>query len=274
MDQIDALRAGDGVDSRAPPSARPRRVTVADAMTPKGRAGATQRGKLAYTFARRGPSTLRHEAPMLSHVIIIVPVLLFSVIVHEISHGYVALRLGDPTAARLGRLTLNPLPHIDPVMTILLPAFLIISNAGIVFGGAKPVPINPYNLRNLRRDSAVIALAGPASNVVLALACWIVLLLMEALGLGGSPSTIDGAVGLVLGYGVFINIVLGWFNMLPIPPLDGSKVVAFLLSPENAARYLSIERYGFVVLIVFIMAGGVRFWMAPIPRLLSLMGLV
>jgi len=207
---------------------------------------------------------------MLSHI---VPVLLFSVIVHEVAHGYAALRLGDSTAQQKGRLTLNPLPHIDPMMTIILPAFLILSNAGIVFGGAKPVPINPYNLRNFRRDSALIALAGPASNVLQALICWLALLGMEALGLGGSARTTSGAIALVLGYGVFINIVLGWFNMLPIPPLDGSKVLAFGLSSENAARYLALERYGFLVLILFIMAGGVRFWMAPIPRFLTILGL-
>lgn len=206
-------------------------------------------------------------------IVILIPVLLFSVIAHECSHGYMALRLGDPTAKRAGRLTFNPLSHIDPFMTILLPALLILANSGVVFGGAKPVPYDPRYFKNFRRDSMLVALAGPLSNAFLALICLVLLMGMQQLSSGGAPSSTFRALGDVLAWGFRINVILGWFNMLPLPPLDGSKVVAYCLSPQLAQRYLMFERYGLVLLFLFLMIGGLDYWFKPLFWALSFVGL-
>ncbi len=210
---------------------------------------------------------------MLADAIIIVPVLLFSVIVHENAHGYVALLLGDPTAARAGRLTLNPLPHIDPFMTILLPLMLILSHSGVVFGGARPVPINPLYFKKFRRDSALVGLAGPASNAALAVASLLLIYTFDALGASGNPATLTGAVYRVLSYSFMINLVLGWFNLLPLPPLDGSRVLAYFLPPPLAARYARMERYGLFLLFAFIFVGGISLWMKPLFWMLNTLGI-
>jgi len=121
-------------------------------------------------------------------LILMLPILLFSVIVHEVAHGWMALRCGDPTARDAGRLTFNPLPHIDPFMTILLPLFLIISHSGFIIGGAKPVPVNPYNFRRGEKDNVLVSFAGPASNILLALAAFLVsLVVILLLKITGSP---------------------------------------------------------------------------------------
>lgn len=197
------------------------------------------------------------------HIIVIIPVLLFAMVFHEVAHGWVALRLGDPTAQRLGRLTLNPLPHIDPFMSVILPAILLASG-GIVFGGAKPVPFDPRYLKNIKRDMALIALAGPASNLLLAFGASLLLMICSQVGMDFSRSSTGGSIGLLLAYGVQINLVLAWFNMLPLPPLDGSKVLAFFMDDRIAYRYLSLERYGFLALVLLIMVGGIGVWMRPI----------
>ena len=185
---------------------------------------------------------------MLESIVYLLPVLLFSVIVHECAHGYVAEWWGDPTARMLGRLTLNPIPHIDPFGSILVPGLLLLSGSGILFGWAKPVPVTPENFRDRRMGDITVSLAGPASNVLLALA------IAAALAVAGLVSGARGvpAAAFTLGYyGILLNFVLAVFNLLPIPPLDGSHVVANLLPRPAAYAYRSLGQYG--LLIVFLL---------------------
>ena len=164
-------------------------------------------------------------------LIVMLPILLFSVIVHEVAHGWMALRCGDPTARDAGRLTFNPLPHIDPFMTILLPLFLIISHSGFIIGGAKPVPVNPYNFRRGEKDNVLVSFAGPASNILLALVAFLVsLVVILLLKTTGSPVFISAIK--FLNFVIFLNLILANFNLLPIPPLDGSHILAYFLKGE------------------------------------------
>ncbi|OGG40805.1 hypothetical protein A3A21_01065 [Candidatus Jorgensenbacteria bacterium RIFCSPLOWO2_01_FULL_45_25b] len=180
-------------------------------------------------------------------------VFIFSVVIHEVSHGVVADKLGDPTARLLGRLTLNPLKHIDPFGSIILPALLIISRVGFVFGWAKPVPYNPYHLKKPERDAAIIAGAGPASNLLVAL--------IFALIIWGGTALLPNVPTLLSVLPLFalivqINIVLAVFNLVPIPPLDGSKILFLGLRGrwgESVRRVL--EQYGSILLIFFIFFG-------------------
>ncbi len=173
-------------------------------------------------------------------------VLLFSVVIHEVSHGWAALKLGDDTAEKMGRLTLNPIPHLDIFGSILLPLFLIISRAGIIFGWAKPVPYNPLKLRKPGRDSALLALAGPAANFSLALFFSLLIRIgaNSALGLAFLP---------FLGIIVQINLILAIFNLLPIPPLDGSKILFYFFPSPKLEIFL--YQYSFIILLIFIMFG-------------------
>ena len=186
------------------------------------------------------------DAWLLAASVWVIPVL-FAITMHEAAHGWVAERLGDDTAARLGRVTLNPLKHVHPFGTVLLPAILIGIGAPFVFGFAKPVPINPARLRNPRRDLVWVALAGPAANVLLA--CLSALLLHGAAIL---PPAMAGWWRMTFTIGIFLNLVLAIFNMLPVPPLDGGRVVHGLLPPRHADRFARIERFGIMaVLVVF-----------------------
>ncbi len=177
---------------------------------------------------------------------ITIVILVFSAILHEVAHGWVADRLGDPTARLLGRLTLNPIPHIDPVMSILLPLVLIFSGSPIIFGAAKPVPVDPFNLRDGRKDMAIVSLAGPVANFLIAALAALVL------RFGGSliadPFFLDIIFRIVQ-----LNLLLGIFNLLPIPPLDGSKVFSLLLPEDTARSYLSIGAYGMFILFFLLM---------------------
>jgi Zn-dependent protease len=164
--------------------------------------------------------------------------------VHEFSHGWVAYKLGDPTAKYSGRLTLNPLAYIDPVWTFLLPLFLFMTT-GFVFGAAKPVPINYNALRNPRRDMILIGASGPLANFLLA---FLLSLLLRFLHL---PVYLNFIVQNL----ILINVVLGVFNLIPIPPLDGSRIVSGLLPRDLAYQYALIEPYGFLILIVFLWMG-------------------
>jgi len=186
----------------------------------------------------------------LSITIIIVAILIFSVILHELAHGYVALMLGDPTARLAGRLTLNPIPHLDPLGSIIIPAILALTPGGLIFGWAKPVPYNPYNLRNQKWGEALVAFAGPAMNLALALLFGLIIRF-------GSPVLPSASVE-VMSFIVFINILLAFFNLIPFPPLDGSKVISALLPYGAWLKYnqlrTSIERYGFFAIFAFIFA--------------------
>ena len=179
--------------------------------------------------------------------LIVLVVLVFSAILHEIAHGYVAERLGDPTARLLGRLTLNPLPHIDLFLTIILPLLLILSHTGIIFGGAKPVPVDPYNLKDGRKDMALVSLAGPATNIALAL---IATALFKFVGLN-STNLFLIFLNVFLLLVIKVNLSLAIFNLLPIPPLDGSKILrSFCL--KLADSYLSLSSFGAIILLLLL----------------------
>lgn len=179
-------------------------------------------------------------------------VLIFSAILHELAHGYVADKLGDPTARLAGRLTLNPRPHIDLYMSILLPLLLIISRSPVIFGGAKPVPVDPFNLREGRKDIALVSLAGPLTNLVLAILATIGIHLLSKSS-GSTPLTLLEFFLLTV---VQINVSLAIFNLLPIPPLDGSKIAALLLPERMASQYLTIGRFGMMLIFFFLLFYG------------------
>jgi Zn-dependent protease len=188
-----------------------------------------------------------------------------AIILHEVAHGYVAFRLGDPTAKSRGRLTLNPLAHIDPIGTILVPIFLLIMRSPFLFGWAKPVPINPNYFRNPFKGMLYVAVAGPATNVALALATTVigrVVLLAIPDSLLFFNHTFAGnlvhAFVYLLGIFVIYNVILAAFNMIPIPPLDGSRVLTYFLPPEGRRVMIMLERYGFIILIALIYLGGLR----------------
>ena len=183
-------------------------------------------------------------ATIVGIILVVVP----SITSHEAAHGFVADRLGDPTARERGRLTLNPIPHIDPFFTILLPAFLILSHAGFIFGGAKPVPVNVMRLRNPRRDWALVGAAGPLMNILIALLLCAILSVLLHTGMWSAGS--NGTE--VLAVGIFVNVLLAIFNLMPIPPLDGSRVVQYFLSGEALEAYRTIERYGLLILVALI----------------------
>jgi Zn-dependent protease len=180
-------------------------------------------------------------------VVLVIALLVISLGIHEAAHGWVALQRGDTTARDLGRITLNPLPHIDPFMTIVLPA-LTYFTTGFVFGGAKPVPVNYYNLRNPLRDMALVAMAGPTSNFLLAVfftLCWKVTI---HLGIWDR----DAIGPTVLVQAAFFNLLLAAFNLLPIPPLDGSRVMTWLLPRSLREPYVALERFGLLILIALL----------------------
>lgn len=171
-------------------------------------------------------------------------ILLFSVVLHEVMHGVAALHFGDDTAYRAGRLTLNPLPHIDPIGTIILPLFLIISGSPFLFGWAKPVPVNPLRFTDLRRGELMVSLAGVAANLVLALISALLFHLLR----GANP-----LVTSTLLFANTINLVLLVFNLFPIPPLDGSKVLMSLLPPKLASSYSRLEPHGMIILLLLLL---------------------
>ncbi|MFM2374206.1 MAG: hypothetical protein RLZZ234_201, partial [Candidatus Parcubacteria bacterium] len=172
-----------------------------------------------------------------------------SIVIHEVAHGYMANWLGDPTARLADRLTLNPIKHIDPLGSIIIPTFLFLTNAGLLFGWAKPVPYNPYNLRNQRWGEALVAIAGPGTNILLAVI--FALVVRFGAGAGVSVAFLD-----IAHYIVYINVLLACFNMIPIPPLDGSKVLAAVLPYRLEMRYRELvgltEQYGVIATFGFI----------------------
>ncbi|MEG2172116.1 MAG: site-2 protease family protein [Desulfovibrionaceae bacterium] len=195
-----------------------------------------------------------------------VPALL-GIILHEVAHGWVASRRGDPTARQLGRLTLNPVPHIDP--TGLLVFALTSLTGSFVFGWAKPVPVDTRYFRNPVRDMMLVALAGPLTNFALALGF---ALLLRGAVVALPPSVWMDNSSYVFGLqmlqaGIIINCGLAWLNLLPIPPLDGSKVLAYFLPTDWAWRYMDAGRYGFVVLLLLLMSGGLGYVLGPLVRL-------
>ncbi|MDE2312246.1 MAG: site-2 protease family protein [Patescibacteria group bacterium] len=179
-------------------------------------------------------------------IIITFIVLIFSAIVHEVSHGLMAEQLGDDTAREQGRITLNPIPHIDPIGTILVPLLIFFGSGGrFWFGAAKPVPVNFHNLKNPKSGMALVSLAGPLSNFFLA----VLFVVPIKLHLTNSVSYP------ILLMGIYINLLLATFNLVPIPPLDGSKILASFLPDEWLYKILSLERWGFVLVLLFLILG-------------------
>lgn len=192
-------------------------------------------------------------------ILITFALLLISVSIHEFSHGWVAYKLGDTTAKRSGRLTLNPLMHIDPVGTIVLPLFLFIATQGrFVFGAAKPVPINYNQLKNPKRDIIWVGASGPISNFIFALFLSILWRIIPT----------NPVINFILWTLITINVVLGVFNLIPIPPLDGSRVIMGLLPEGMASRYAMIEPYGFMLIILLIFLGLFNAIIEPITKII------
>lgn len=183
------------------------------------------------------------EIPLIFQLII----LLFSVVVHEVSHGLAALRLGDDTAEKMGRLTLNPIKHLDPIGSVFLPLMLVLMKSGFIFGWAKPVPYNPLNLKMPRRDSAILAFAGPVANFSLAFIFGLIMRVIIA------TSSFVSLLPFLM-FIVWINLILGVFNLLPIPPLDGSKILFYLFPSRELEIFL--YQYGIIILFLFIFFGG------------------
>lgn len=201
----------------------------------------------------------------------VIPVLIFSVVVHEVAHAWVALREGDDTAERLGRITFNPLPHLDVIGSFILPLLLVASGTGIIFGWAKPVPINPRNFRDPVWGDIRVSMAGIVSNLILT-----VLFALLAIGAFRLEATLHapwiGWVASVATWGIVINILLALFNLLPIPPLDGSHVVAHLLPSGLRDGYRALGRYGLLILVgLFYLGGDVMqtIFFGPLTQIIS-----
>ena len=232
--------------------------------------------KLTLGVSTSGRLTLRLRAPhsfpaqnslpsWLPEFLLVAPVLLFSMVAHEYAHGYAALKQGDETAYKLGRLTWNPLKHIDPFMTILLP-LITFATTRVAFGGAKPVPVDPRNYRNLKRGDIIVSLAGIVTNVLLAI---LFIPLIIGLGVAGREAGMlrDSFALLqrMLLWGVVINLVLASFNLIPIPPLDGSHVMKYLLPRALAIPYQRVGGYGLLILMLLLTVGrrAIDIWMKP-----------
>lgn len=198
-------------------------------------------------------------------------VFIFAVVAHEVSHGFAAERLGDPTARNMGRLTMNPLKHIDPLGSIILPALMLVpvffGGPPIIFGWAKPVPYDPRNFKKPKIDTGLVAAAGPITNIGIAVVFALLIRFLANLSFAGLPIMLD-----LLYLVVYINLLLALFNLLPIPPLDGSKVL-FAVLPNSVALgdfMLKLEQYGMVILLILLFSGALNFisilirWMAGI----------
>ena len=208
----------------------------------------------------------------LEDILLQIPVLLFSIVAHEYAHAEAAYRQGDTTAYMLGRLTLNPLKHIDPFMTIILPTLLILSHAPFVFGAAKPVPVNPRNYRRYVRGDIIVSLAGIATNLALFILSAIVFALIGLVA--KSLDTTAYSLGLLqrmMFWGMYTNLVLACFNLIPIPPLDGSHVLKQLLPPAAGMRYRQLYALGMIpiVLVMWLLPGVIRLFMWPGIQLLT-----
>ena len=200
-------------------------------------------------------------------IFIVLPILLFSVIIHECAHGIAAYRCGDDTAKLMGRITLNPIPHIDIFGTIIIPVLMIISGAPVI-GWAKPVPVNPLNFRKPRRDDIIVSAAGPGSNILLAISSFLFLIVVVNFPL--SNISIKGVLGVFFFYLTMINVILAIFNLIPFPPLDGSHILGNILPYSLARSYKSINpSIGMIILYLLILSGLLKYILFPIINIIS-----
>lgn len=186
---------------------------------------------------------------MVFYIVLQFVILIFAITIHEFAHGLVAYKLGDPTAKYMGRLTLNPIAHIDPFGTIILPLFLTLAHIPPI-GWAKPVPVDFMSLKNPKRDMLWVGLAGPFANFAIAIVLSIIIKLL--------PMLAHTIIGQVILYGIIINMILAVFNLIPIPPLDGSRIVSALLPYQYLASYNKIQPYGFLIIILLLWTGILR----------------
>lgn len=212
------------------------------------------------------------QLDQLDNFLLAAPVLLFSMVAHEYAHGYAALKQGDPTAQQLGRLTWNPIKHIDPFLTILMPVMLYwASNGQFIFGGAKPVPVNPRNYRNYRRGDIIVSLAGIVVNLLLFPLCALLIVVFGLLGRLIPPGVdVLSLLQQMMINGILFNLLLAVFNLIPIPPLDGSHVMKWLLPPAWSLRYQQLGKYGIIILIVLLWTDIGRpffnVWISPVIK--------
>jgi Zn-dependent protease len=209
------------------------------------------------------------ELSLIQKIVVMALPLVFAIVLHEVAHGWVADRLGDHTARDMGRLTLNPVSHIDLFGTIIMPILLFAMTDGrFVFGYAKPVPINPYNFKDHKKGMALSSVAGPGVNLAMALSFTLILRLVLPFLNGALPGQLWQWLGVPLtfmvGYGVIINVVLAVLNLIPIPPLDGSRVVYWLLPDKQAAIYYRLEPYGMFIILGLFAFGILGRVMAPL----------
>ena len=192
------------------------------------------------------------ELPTLQIIAIAIIPLLYAVVVHEVAHGWVARQLGDDTAYRMGRLTLNPLKHVDPIGTILVPLVLLLT-VGFAFGWAKPVPVNFNNLKNRRRDTILVAMAGPLANLLMAIS-WALTAKLASL-LPDSIAILTTPLVLMSTFGMIVNSILMVFNLIPIPPTDGGRIATNLLPPRIGYQLSRVEPYGFLIILALLLSG-------------------
>ena len=196
------------------------------------------------------------------YLVIAFAVLIFSLTVHEAAHAWSASRLGDDTARRLGRVSLNPAVHVDPIGTLLLPLVAIIGNLPVI-GWAKPTPVNPRNLRHPRRDNVLVTVAGPASNLLIAVVAAMALHVIPSADPSVEGMDVSSPLILLAIQLVDINLLLAVFNMIPVPPLDGGRVMAGLLPPALAIRYNQLGRYGFIIIYALMLTGALGALIGP-----------
>lgn len=225
------------------------------------------------------PALATEELPAISsklfaiiRIVLMCVAFLIAIVPHEVAHGIAALKLGDPTAKQLGRITLNPIAHIDLMMTIIFPAILILSGAPFIFGGAKPVPVDPRYFKNPRKGMALVAIAGPLTNFIIATICMIAIPISGfVLQLLHLPDMLTGLSMEFLYLCAAINLFLGVFNLLPIPPLDGGRIAVGFLPIKLARSWARLEPFGILIVILLLLGGAIDFIIKPVFLYLELL---
>ena len=214
-------------------------------------------------------------ASTVQHLIIAAIPILIAITFHEVAHGFVANKLGDPTAKMMGRLTLNPIAHIDLIGTIIVPVMLfILSNGAFIFGTAKPVPVNFYNLRHPRRDSALVSAAGPATNIAIAFISILLYILIQVIFPASSSSALNQKIMtplvMMIQYSISFNIFIAAFNLFPVPPLDGGRIATSLLPTKYAYHFSKLEPYGILIVLGLWFTGIAHYIIVPIQTFIEI----